>query len=203
MKTSKPIRTVAAGERHLAPGITRKLAEGDLHPLLSPGGTEMLHLIASGLANKQIASELMIREPTVKSQVAHIPDKLEVPDRTCAITLAVVRGLPDLSIQRHPDRRPRRAGGIRFLENPRARHHPRFHRQMHRKGRLDLLPRRQHTVIDPLTDQCKLNGAPVDYSKFPLLSTPGVTQPTGGPLTITSGSRSRTWDFKTWTILDQ
>lgn len=87
------IRTVAAGERYLAPGITRKLAERDLHPLLSPRETEVLHLIARGLANKQIASELMISEPTVKSHVAHILDKLEVPDRTRAVTLAMERGL--------------------------------------------------------------------------------------------------------------
>ena len=56
---------------------------------------------------------------------------------------------------------------------------------------------------EPLTDQCKLNGRPIDYSKFPQLSAPGVIQPTGGPLTITAGSRSRTWDFKTWTITDK
>jgi hypothetical protein len=58
-------------------------------------------------------------------------------------------------------------------------------------------------LVDPMTDQCKLNGKPVDYAKFPQLSTPGVSQPTGGPLTITSGSRSRTWDFKKWTIRDK
>lgn len=53
---------------------------------------------------------------------------------------------------------------------------------------------------DPLTGQCKLNGRPVDYAKFPLLRAPGVMQASGGPLTITAGSRSRVWDFKTWTI---
>jgi DNA-binding NarL/FixJ family response regulator len=35
----------------------------------------------------------MIGEPTVKSHVAHILDKLEVPDRTRAVTLAMERGL--------------------------------------------------------------------------------------------------------------
>lgn len=56
---------------------------------------------------------------------------------------------------------------------------------------------------DPLRDECKLNGKAIDYSQFPLLRAPGVLQPSGGPLTITAGSRSRTWDFKTWTISDK
>jgi DNA-binding NarL/FixJ family response regulator len=87
------IRSVAAGERYLPPELTRKLAERDHQPLLSPRETEVLHLIAKGFANKQIASELEIGEPTVKSHVAHILDKLEVPDRTRAVTLAMERGL--------------------------------------------------------------------------------------------------------------
>lgn len=53
---------------------------------------------------------------------------------------------------------------------------------------------------DPLKDECKLNGKPVDYSKFPLLQAPGVMQPSGGPLTIAAGSRSRVWDFAKWNI---
>jgi hypothetical protein len=58
-------------------------------------------------------------------------------------------------------------------------------------------------LADPLKDQCKLNGKPVDYSKFPLLQAPGVSQASGGPLVITAGARSRTWDFKTWTVRDK
>jgi hypothetical protein len=58
-------------------------------------------------------------------------------------------------------------------------------------------------LADPLKDQCKLNGKPLDYSKFPLLKAPGVSQASGGPLIITAGTRSRTWDFKKWTIRDQ
>jgi hypothetical protein len=58
-------------------------------------------------------------------------------------------------------------------------------------------------LVEPLADECKLNGRHVDYSKFPLLKAPGVMQPTGGPLTISAGSRSRVWDFKTWSIHDR
>jgi DNA-binding NarL/FixJ family response regulator len=89
----RAIRAVAAGERYLAPELTRKLAERNLQPLLSTRETEVLHLIARGLANKQIASELAIGEPTVKSHVAHILEKLGAPDRTRAVTLAMERGL--------------------------------------------------------------------------------------------------------------
>ena len=56
---------------------------------------------------------------------------------------------------------------------------------------------------DPLKDECRLNGKAVDYAKFPQLQTNGVIQPSGGPLTITAGSRSRTWDFKKWQIRDE
>lgn len=87
------IRCVAAGERYLVPELARKLAERNQQPLLSPRETEVLRLVAKGFANKQIASELLISEPTVKSHVAHILDKLEVPDRTRAVTLAMERGL--------------------------------------------------------------------------------------------------------------
>ena len=55
--------------------------------------TEVLRLVAKGMANKQIASELAIGEPTVKSHVAHILEKLGAPDRTRAVTLAMERGL--------------------------------------------------------------------------------------------------------------
>lgn len=89
----RAIRAVAAGERYLAPELSRKLAERNLQPLLSTRETEVLHLIARGMANKQIASELSIGEPTVKSHVAHILEKLSAPDRTRAVTLAMERGL--------------------------------------------------------------------------------------------------------------
>lgn len=89
----RAIRTVAAGERYLAPELSRKLAERNLQPLLSSREMEVLRLVAQGMANKQIASELAIGEPTVKSHVAHILDKLGAPDRTRAVTLAMERGL--------------------------------------------------------------------------------------------------------------
>ncbi|MEY3896166.1 MAG: hypothetical protein RLZZ214_1686 [Verrucomicrobiota bacterium] len=89
----RAIRAVAAGERFLPPELSRKLSERNLQPLLSTRETEVLRLIARGLANKQLASELAVGEATVKSHVAHILDKLGAPDRTRAVTLAMERGL--------------------------------------------------------------------------------------------------------------
>lgn len=89
----RAIRAVAAGHLFLPPELSQKLAERNLHPLLSSRETEVLRLIAEGFANKQIAAELAIGETTVKSHVAHILDKLGAPDRTRAVTLAMERGL--------------------------------------------------------------------------------------------------------------
>jgi DNA-binding NarL/FixJ family response regulator len=87
------IRTVAGGGRFLSPEFARRLADRELMPLLSPREIDVLRLVAQGLANKQIAGELALGEATVKTHVRHILDKLGVPDRTRAATLAIERGL--------------------------------------------------------------------------------------------------------------
>jgi DNA-binding NarL/FixJ family response regulator len=87
------IRTVATGELFLSPEFARRLAERELMPLLSPRETDVLRLIAQGMANKQIAAELALGEATVKTHVRHILEKLDAPDRTRAATLAIERGL--------------------------------------------------------------------------------------------------------------
>lgn len=87
------IRKVAAGGRFLSSEFAKRLAERDLMPLLSPRETDVLRLIAQGLANKQIAGELALGEATVKTHVRHILEKLGAPDRTRAATLAMERGL--------------------------------------------------------------------------------------------------------------
>ncbi len=87
------IRAVAAGSRFLAPGLARRLAERNLQPPLSTREAEVLRLIAKGMANKQIAHELLVGEATIKSHVRHILEKLSAADRTHAVTLAIERGL--------------------------------------------------------------------------------------------------------------
>lgn len=87
------IRNVAAGERFLPDELAEKLKERGPHALVTGREIEVLRLIAKGLANKQIAAELAVTEATVKSHIAHILDKLDVPDRTRAVTLAMERGM--------------------------------------------------------------------------------------------------------------
>jgi len=89
----RAIRSVAAGERFLPPELARKLEERGSHALLTNRELDVLRLIAQGLANKQIAGELLVSEATVKSHIAHILDKLQVPDRTRAVTLAMELGM--------------------------------------------------------------------------------------------------------------
>lgn len=87
------IRAVAGGARFLPPELARRLAERNAQVSLSARELEVLRLIAQGKANKQIATELSVAEPTVKTHIAHILTKLDAPDRTRAVTVAMERGL--------------------------------------------------------------------------------------------------------------
>jgi DNA-binding NarL/FixJ family response regulator len=60
---------------------------------LTPRESEVLQMLASGLANKQIATRLAISEHTVKFHVASILGKLGAASRTEAVTLGIRRGL--------------------------------------------------------------------------------------------------------------
>ncbi len=58
---------------------------------------EVLHLLAQGMPNKEIASNLIISERTAKFHVSAIMSKLGATNRTEAVALAVQRGLITLS----------------------------------------------------------------------------------------------------------
>ena len=87
------IRAVAAGTRFLLPELARRLAERNAQVSLSARELEVLACIARGRANKQIAAELALSEATIKTHIAHILSKLDAPDRTRAVTVALERGL--------------------------------------------------------------------------------------------------------------
>jgi len=60
---------------------------------LTSGEVDVLRLIASGNANKQIADQLAISEETVKGRIKSILSKLGANDRTHAAMIGVKRGI--------------------------------------------------------------------------------------------------------------
>ncbi len=60
----------------------------ELHEPLSEREVEVLQLVADGLANQEIARQLVITPGTVKKHLEHIYNKLDVPSRTSAIARA-------------------------------------------------------------------------------------------------------------------
>jgi len=90
------IRAVYAGQRRIPPEIAAELAQHVADADLSPREIEVLRLIATGNANKQIADQLCIGEATVKSHVTNILSKLGANDRAHAVTIGLKRGIIDL-----------------------------------------------------------------------------------------------------------
>jgi pimeloyl-ACP methyl ester carboxylesterase/DNA-binding CsgD family transcriptional regulator len=62
-------------------------------PGLTPRETEVLELIAQGLDNAQIAARLDLSEKTVRNNITHIFDKIQVENRSQAIVRAREAGL--------------------------------------------------------------------------------------------------------------
>jgi DNA-binding NarL/FixJ family response regulator len=87
------LRTVGQGKRYLPAEIARRLATLRLGPAITPREREILALIASGRANKEIAGMLSVSEDTVKRHVSHILEKLDVNDRAQATAEAIRRGI--------------------------------------------------------------------------------------------------------------
>lgn len=61
--------------------------------VLTPRQTEVLHCMAEGLSNKQIAYKLNVSEGTVKIHITLLMRTLEVSNRTAAVRKAVQLGL--------------------------------------------------------------------------------------------------------------
>ncbi len=92
------VRAVAAGEVALAPGVAallvkRAAAPAPAGPSLSARELEVLRLVAQGLSNRAIGEKLFLGEATVKTHLLHAFAKLEVRDRTRAVTRAMELGL--------------------------------------------------------------------------------------------------------------
>lgn len=99
------IRAVAAGQSALSPQLAVRLVQRMRSPAvvgtpsarsgaaLTDREREVLALVAKGFGNKQIAAELGIGAATVKTHLQRVFDKLQVTDRTRAVTLALEKGL--------------------------------------------------------------------------------------------------------------
>jgi DNA-binding NarL/FixJ family response regulator len=87
------VRAVAAGQRWIPQDVATRLAFRKTYEELTAREVEVLHELAKGLANKQIADVLSISEHTVKDHLKNILGKLRVADRTEAVTAAIQRGI--------------------------------------------------------------------------------------------------------------
>ncbi len=99
------IRVIAGGDALLAPSVTRRLI-ADLARRPHPGDTvfpgldqlteretDVLKLVARGLSNAEVATELYLGEATVKTHVGRILTKLGLRDRVQAVVVAYESGL--------------------------------------------------------------------------------------------------------------
>jgi DNA-binding NarL/FixJ family response regulator len=99
------VHTVAGGECLLSPSVTRRVIERlaaqpapDLSrtaPLadLTPREREVLHLVARGLSNREIAAALTIEESTIRTHVKRVLAKLGLRDRIQAVIFAYESGI--------------------------------------------------------------------------------------------------------------
>jgi NarL family two-component system response regulator LiaR len=99
------IRRVHRGETSLHPAIARKLLDEVTRPSKQQPPTEeplterevdVLRLVARGLSNREIATELVISEATVRTHVSNILSKLHLASRTQAALFALREGIASL-----------------------------------------------------------------------------------------------------------
>lgn len=90
------IREVAGGGRPILPEVAQRLTDRMFQAALTAREIEVLHLVASGMRNKEIAGQLGISDETVQGHVKNILAKLSVHDRTEAVAVAIRRGIVHL-----------------------------------------------------------------------------------------------------------
>jgi DNA-binding NarL/FixJ family response regulator len=102
----RAVRTVAAGDAQLSPAVTKRLLDQVARRLpaavhrdsgavaqLTEREREVLRLMAAGMSNAEIAAALILSEPTVKTHVSSVLQKLRLRDRVQAVIYAYENGL--------------------------------------------------------------------------------------------------------------
>jgi DNA-binding NarL/FixJ family response regulator len=108
-EVASAVRSVMGGESLITPSMASKLLteftnlskradakQGMPSPRLTGRELEVLKLVAQGMSNKEIASELYISENTVKNHVRNILEKLHLHSRMEAVVYAVREKILDL-----------------------------------------------------------------------------------------------------------
>ena len=98
------IVAVMSGERVMASAVANRVLEmltgratpKEFYDGLTNREVEILKLLASGMANKQIAHRLKISEKTVRNHVSNTYEKLGISDRSRAVLYAVRKGLVEI-----------------------------------------------------------------------------------------------------------
>jgi NarL family two-component system response regulator LiaR len=100
----RAVRQTFRGESFLHPRIARKVLQEltqsakhqPLQETLTERETEVLAHVARGLTNQEIADALFVSEPTVRSHVSNILNKLRLQNRVQATLYALREGLATL-----------------------------------------------------------------------------------------------------------
>lgn len=99
------VHTIAAGDSLLSPSVTRRVIDhvarqaapdpGAIDRLdgLTPRERDVFGLLARGLSNLEIATELVVEESTAKTHVKHVLGKLDLRDRVQAVIYAYETGI--------------------------------------------------------------------------------------------------------------
>jgi DNA-binding NarL/FixJ family response regulator len=98
------VLAVVAGERVMASAVANRVLEmltgattpKEFYDGLTAREVEILKMLATGMANKQIAYKLGISEKTVRNHVSNMYEKLGIYDRAQAVLYAVRKGLVEI-----------------------------------------------------------------------------------------------------------
>lgn len=97
------VREVMAGRRHLSPTLSERAIETyvqkvkdtplDKYETLTPREREVLHLVAEGYTNSEIAERLVISRRTVETHRANMMQKLGLDSQTDLVRYALQQGI--------------------------------------------------------------------------------------------------------------